>query len=423
MSEASPNRRTSRVSTDGKKPISSSEKHGFWLFGIMAAVFLGVSLPGLKAIPDEAGNGNWMILLVLLFPLAGLWLAYMAWKTWRNWRYYGPAPLYLNPEPGQIGGDIGGLITLNRRLDKEHWSVTLQCVRIRISGTGKNRSRHERVLWQADQVPEVRHSADGSEVLFCLETPSELPATDDKGSNQIEWRLLLTGPTEPIPLERSYTLPAQPGSARSTVELTQAHVRHHAQRSHLEAITDAAEQIDVQPTSNGLVIHSRAGRNLGMKFMILVFGLVFSAVGIGLGGIAAREGLMLYLMAAAFCLFGFPMLVGGVFMMGRSLSARIEGTQVTVVRSWCGRTLWQRRGNLHQADQLLLENNATTTQGRKTTEFFSLAMKDGRKTIRLAEGLVGRSVAEAFRDNLTVLLALPGTAGTNATDGRTSPDM
>lgn len=388
-------------------PISSSEKHGFWLFGVMAIMFIGVSLPGVLAVPEELSRENWLILLVLLFPLAGLWLAYMAWKTWHNWRHYGPAPLQLDPSPGQIGGDIGGYITLARRLEKQDWSITLQCLKIRITGSGKNRSRHETILWQADQVPEVQHRPAGTEVRFRFQPPGDLPPTHDAGRDQVAWRLLLTGPTEPTPLERTYTLPAAPGAGRSTISLSAAHVAHHQQRARMDAITEAAEQIDVQPVGNGLALHSRAGRHLGMKLMVLVFGLVFAGIGTGLGYVAAREGFMLYLMAALFCLFGFPMIVGGLFMAGRSLSARIEGDRVIMVRYWCGRPLWQRRGSLTRADQLELANSVTMRHGNRSTEYFSLSVKDGQKTVRIAEGLAGRSVAEAFRDNLIMLLRLP----------------
>lgn len=388
-------------------PIHSSEKYSVWLFGFMAFMFLGISLPAVLAIPDELGKENWPILVALLFPLAGFWLAYMAWKNWRNSRYYGPAPLALDPAPGQIGGDIAGQITLRGGLGLADWLATLQCLKVRIS-RGKNRSRSESLLWQADQVPEVSREAAGSVVRFRFTPPDDLPETDNSGSSQIEWRLLLSGPKQPVALERTYELPVVQGSRTSSISLSPAHVEHHERQAQMNALTNAAEQIDVQMLGQGVLLHSRPGRNLAMKAMVLIFGLIFGGVSIGLGYVAAEEGIMLYFMAFMFGLFGFPMFLGGLFMLGRSLKARIEGNRVESVRYWGGVALWKRSGHLAHADQLKLKGGVSMNSGRRTTEYFSLEFRDqtGGKTIRLAEGIAGRPVANALKDNLIKLLRL-----------------
>lgn len=400
-------RRKSALAAMADGPIPSSEKHGFWLFGFMAFMFLGISLPGVLAIPDELGKDNWPILVVLLFPLVGLWLAYMAWKNLRNWRYYGPAPVALDPFPGQIGGDIAGQISLARRLGQANWLVTLQCLKVRIS-RGKNSRRSESVIWQADQVPEVTYEAGGSVIRFRFTPPTGLPETDNQGNDQVEWRLLLSGPTQPVPLERTYELPVVQGTQTSSIALSPAHVEHHERQARMQSLTDAAEQIDVQMLGNGVLLHSRPGRNLALKAMVLIFGLIFGGVSVGLAYLAAKEGVMLYFMALMFGLFGFPMLLGGWFMLGRSLKARIEGSRVEAVRYWGGMALWKRSGNLVRAEQLALKGGMSMNSGRRTTEYFSLELRDetGGKVIRLAEGIAGRPVAEALRENLVKLLRL-----------------
>lgn len=400
-------RKKAALATVAGGPIHSSEKHGAWLFGFMAFMFLGISLPGVLAIPDELGKDNWPILAVLLFPLAGFWLAYMAWKNLRNWRHYGPAPLALDPSPGQIGGDVAGRITLARRLGQADWLVTLQCLRVRIS-RGKNSSRSESVIWQADQVPEVNDEATGSVVRFRFTPPTDLPETDSQGNRQVEWRLLLTGPRQPIPLERTYELPVVQGTQASSISLSPAHVEHHERQARMKSLTDAAEQIDVQMLGNGVLLHSRPGRNLAIKAMVLIFGLIFGGVSVGLAYVAAEEGFMLYFMAFMIGLFGFPMFLSGLFMLGRSLKARVEGSRVEAVRYWGGMALWKRSGNLVHADQLKLKGGMSMNSGRRTTEYFSLEFRNetGGKVIRLAEGIAGRAVAEALRENLIKLLRL-----------------
>ncbi|BES72274.1 hypothetical protein RE428_32920 [Marinobacter nanhaiticus D15-8W] len=394
-----------RGKVNGEDVIFSSERHGHWLFAFMAIMFLGMSLPGVLAIPKEVDQDNWLVLLVLVFPLAGLWLARMAWTTRRNWRYYGPVPLVLDPSPGQVGGDIGGRIRLSRPDVDVPWQVTLQCVRVRTS-SGKNSRRSESIIWQEQQTPHAYNEGTGAVVSFCFCPPTDLPATDASGRNRVLWRVIIDGPQKPVPLERTYQVPVERGTNTSVVTLPKEHIERAARKAEVEAASAAAEQIDVEPFGAGMLIRSRAGRNPGMTLALLVAGIAFSGGSVGLFIAAAEEGVMLYLMSLVFGLFGFPMAVGALFMAGRSLEAKVANNRVQTVRYWCGLALWKRQGALQSRDQLVLTNAGSMTQGHRMTEFFHLDVKSGDKKIRVAEGLAGREVAEAMRDNLARMLRL-----------------
>jgi len=134
---------------------------------------------------------------------------------------------------------------------------------------------------------------------------------------------------------------------------------------------------------------------------------VFVGAAIGMGIAAASEAYMLYIMSVFFGLFGFPMFFGGVFMAGRALEAKVSAAQVEIVRYWGGRALWRRRGNLQQASQLVLTSGGSSTSGNRKTEYFHIEVNCDGKKLRIAEGLVGREVAEAMRDNVIRLLRLP----------------
>ncbi|MBZ2168263.1 DUF3592 domain-containing protein [Marinobacter sp. F4216] len=391
--------------------IYSSEKQGFWMFAFMSFLFIGVSLPVTLKLPEEIGKGNWAILLALAFPAIGIWLGFKAREARKNWRFYGPTPLMLNPTPGQVGGDIGGSIALPGRLPPGTWKVTLQCVRVRISG-GKNSRRSESVAWQEDQVPEISRESSGSVARFVFTPPTSLPETDNQGNRMVKWRVLLDGPKEPVPMERTFEIPVMKGTQTSSIKITEAHLEKTERQTQTQSIASAAEQIDVAPSGSGWLITSRHGRHTGMTLGVMFVGLLFSAASIGLGYMAAKEGFMLYVMAGAFGLFGFPMLIGGLFMAGRSLKAHISGPQVEVVRYWFGKALWKRQGTLTSTHQLTLKSSGSMSSGRKTTEFFSLAFKDARdgKDIRIAEGIAegisGRRPAEALQEQLSKLIGL-----------------
>ena len=389
----------------GKEVIYSSERYGHWVLAFMAFMFIGISLPAVIEIPAEWRKGNQLILVALLFPLVGMGMAWGSWKMRRNWRYYGALPLQMEPSPGQLGGDVAGTITLPRWIECSDWRVTLQCVRIRISG-GKNSSRSESVVWQDEQAPYVEMQGIGAAIRFVFTPPADLPESDDEGREKVEWRLLLSGPRHPVPLDRTYAVPVATGSVRASRPLPPSHVDRSEKKAALLATAAAAEQIDVQPLADGLRLVSRAGRNTAMAFMLVLMGLIFGGVGIGLFIAAAKEGAMLYFMGLVFASVGFPMLLGGLFMAGRSLQVSIRDGQVETVRYWLGMALWRRSAVLSNAGQLVLSSGGKTSMGRRTVEYFHLQVGDKGKQVRIAEGLEGRDVAEALEGNLIRLLRL-----------------
>ncbi|MCK7545090.1 DUF3592 domain-containing protein [Marinobacter bryozoorum] len=395
-------REPSAAST-GTGPIASTEKQSYWLQGFLSFAFLAVGYPAYAAMPAQLAEGNWYVLFFLLFPVVGFWLGYTAWKTWRGWRRFGPAPLSLDPAPGQVGGDVGGRIALAKGSDEGEWVVTLQC--LKVDASRSNRSGLENMLWHEDQVPEVRELGKGMEILFRFEPPDNLHASGIQGRDQVKWRLLLHGGGR-HPLRRTYECPVEQGTARSAVRLSESHVRYHEQQGRIRAISEAAEQIEVRRQAGGWVLHSRIGRHLFMKLTVILFGSGFAGFGAWMWRLGEPEGAFLYMMSVPFLLIGLPLVIGGVFMMGRSLTVSVKGTRVSTVRYWLGLPLWRRQGKLMHAEQLTFHGGISMGQGGRTTDFMALAVKDGSKTIRLAEGLVGRPSAEAFRDNLIRLLEL-----------------
>lgn len=392
--------------SNGAEPIYSSERYGHWVLAFMAFMFIGISLPILFEIEGELRKDNWAVLLVLLFPVAGIGMGWGCYRMRRKWKYYGPLPLRLAPAPGQLGGDIAGEIALPKWYGDDNWQATLQCVRVHVSG-GKNSRRSESVAWQQQQVPHAEMRANGSAIRFLFTPPPDLPASDNVGREQVEWRLILCGPQQPVPLERTYAIPVQQGSEKSTRPLPSEHVARSEKEAEIQAAAAASEQIDVQQFEDGLRVYSRVGRNLAMTTVLLVAGLGFAGGGVAMAIAAATEGFMLYLMAAIFILAGAPMFLGGLFVAGRSLEARIRGDQVESVRYWLGRPLWRRTAQLMRAEQLVLSSGGSSSSGHQTTEYLHIEVSHGGRKVRIAEGLAGRETAAALHASLIRLLRLP----------------
>lgn len=391
--------------------VYSGQHYTHWILGFMAFLFITISLPAVIATPSEMVSGNIAILVALIFPMAGFGLAYAARRSLQNWRYYGLTPLLMNPYPAQNGGQIGGEITVAHRGLKANWSVTLQCIR-KVQGSGRNSSSHESLLWQSKTQPEVRDVGDKTLLRFIFEPGQDLPASYNKGRTSIFWRLTLEGPQTPVKLERHFVLPVVEGVAQSTLELTAKHIADVSRKQLLEAKESISRQLDIRENNDEFFIVSKAGRHLSVSLGLVLMGVMFSGVGLFLFHQGATEGPILYFMGSIFCLFGVPIFLGGIFMLGRSLEARISGGVVYTVHAWFGWPLWRRTAHFHNGDQFILRKAGSTTDGSATTEFFNIdlnyspSVESGGKqfAIRIAEGIDNREAAEFLVARLAALL-------------------
>ncbi|EKF74224.1 hypothetical protein A11A3_09500 [Alcanivorax hongdengensis A-11-3] len=387
--------------------LSSQETSGYWILIGMGAIFVLLPSPALWAIPEEWHKGNYAILAVLLFPLVGGGMLLAGWKMRRTFLYFGPTPLEPDPNPGQIGGQMGGEVRIGLPLTEDQIdTLMLSCVRRRQTGSGKNRSTSETIIWQREQRPLVQQGANGTRIQFCFDVPEGLPETGGPHDNRIHWRVNLEGRQQGRSLSRSWELPGLAGTGQSRFTLPEAHRRNSERQASLAAMESANAQIQVEQTGQGLRIYSAAGRHLGMKLGLLLFGGLFTAVGGFLLYQAASEGAMLYFMAVVFGGIGLLILFSALYMLGRSLETHVRGSQVRTVRRWLGIPLFQRQGQLLRADQLQLHSSLSTTQGTRKTEYMALSANlDGRK-VRLAEGIAGRDAGEALQQSVLRVLRL-----------------
>ncbi len=397
----------------GTGQYSSREKSGHWLMVGFGAVFILLPSPAYLEVWKEVSRGNYMILLVLLFPLAGAGIALAGLRMRNNYRFFGPTPLALDPQPGQAGGQVGGSIQLGRALSAEQ-SVTvwLSCIRCYYSGSGKDRKTRESIRWQNRQRAWCRPVQSGTEIQFCFDAPADQPATRERDrsvsgrKDWIRWRVELDGQVQGRALNRSWDVPVEAGSGSSRYELPASHLEADQRDRKMDALESANQQIEVEQTSEGLHLISRAGRNLGMKLGLLVFGGAFAAVGTFLFVQAAEEGFMLYIMGSIFGLIGYPMVLATLYTLARRLDAWVRGGEVRNQRRWLGIVLFRREGQLLNADQLVLESGMSSTSNGRKTEYMTLYAKVDGKKLRLAEGIAGREAGEALREAVLRTLRL-----------------
>ena len=136
-----------------KGRLRSGDSRTALVLGCMALLFVGVSLPAVLAIPKELREGNKPILVALIFPVVGIGLGVGAVRALVRRRKFGVSELELHTLPGVLGGTFSGALEILSKLQpKAGFKVRLVCIRRTQSGSGKNRSTHESIVWEEEKV-------------------------------------------------------------------------------------------------------------------------------------------------------------------------------------------------------------------------------------------------------------------------------
>ena len=74
------------------------------------------------------------------------------------------------------------------------FSITLRSVRITLTGSGKNRSTHEAVLWESTRtMPGALWEAGGISIPVAIPIPADARKTDERdATHRVIWRLVVT---------------------------------------------------------------------------------------------------------------------------------------------------------------------------------------------------------------------------------------
>lgn len=389
--------------------ISSNEKSSFWILVIIGIIILLISIPVVLAIPKELSQGNKAVFIALVFPLTGILLLFAGYKMRQRFLFFGPTPLTPLPHIGQVGGQIGGRIELDKPWAKRKLTISLSCIQTYTSGSGKNSTTHRKILWQEEDKPLDRANGSGSKIEFCFDVPANEPTPDTfRGRGKVHWEVTLAGLVDFREFNRSWKIPVEIGTQTSSIIVPTAHreATHAAKRKQAEASIE--QQIQTNKTSDGLDIISEQGRNKSMSIFLVLFGAVFTSVGGFLFHQAFQGELMLWIMAPIFFSMGFGILCFGIFLVGRKLECKIIGDTVHTRRSLFGRILYTREGKLTTPSQLTLKTTMSSTSNGKQTEYMAIYAHidmngpngSVKKEIKLVEGIEGKAAGEAMERKL-----------------------
>jgi hypothetical protein len=402
--------------------IRSNAKSMMGFLWGFAVIWNGVSSPILFILPDEIAGGNYLALVGLLFPLAGLVLLYKSIAVTREFLRYGKVLFEMDPWPGAIGGHVGGRVHVNNWQRSSGGQaltskVMLECVKSYVSGSGKNRSRRESILWAEEGIPAIENYGNGLALAFRFDVPEGLPqANVEQSGTYYFWRLSVEAESQGIKLKRQYNIPVVVSSAQSryvTHDISEQVEEKARERD--EEIRDsiASGNFDIAGLSHAMDFTEFGGemrmafpmfRNKGLTLFALIFAGGFGFASYSMLTEFADGGfyqVFIWLFSVPFVLVALFASVATIYLLFNNLRVTLTQTEISVLRRLLFIPVYFRRFRLSDIDQLFLKTNGSTGSGVKKVEHFKIRalLRDGGK-VTLAEDIDGESAAKHFRDYL-----------------------
>jgi hypothetical protein len=312
--------------------VDHSGVQGVTLF-IFAIVWNAISLPILWVVRNDDTPHNKVIYIALIFPAIGALLLFASVYMLLRRRKFGASRLMLDHIPVAVGATFHGDVDTHVKESPENGFVLrLMCVRRVETGSGRNRSTDEKVLWADEQrvsASAAMRNPLGTRIPFTFTIPGDARPSDERvSSDMIVWRLAVTAELAGINYAADFQFPVfatgeQPHAPKefavATVSAT-AWVPSPESRIVITPLPEGGDEIRINT-------RARASESLGL----LLFTTIWWGVVVVL--IKVRAPLIFPIV---FGLFGVIMVLGILDnLLGRSI-IRASRTALTVRREYLG---------------------------------------------------------------------------------------
>ena len=241
----------------------------FWNLVSLPSAYFGVR--------QALQTGDKAPFLVLIFPAVGcVLLAAAIYSAMRTSRY-GRSVLELDAVPAPIGRELAGTIHVAKGLDPEHGvQLTLTCVRRITTGSGKNRSTREEILWQDDQsIPVVGRQYDGVAIPVRMAIPADGEPCDDSDPwNRVLWRLAARAVTPGIDYAATFEVPVFRTAESAQPPSPEVVAQHRAELEEYRLPDDAP--VRITEAGQGVRVDFPMGRNPAAALGLTVFVALWS---------------------------------------------------------------------------------------------------------------------------------------------------
>jgi len=312
------------------------------LYLVMAVAFCGIGgLATCLALPDVWRKKDYVNLVVLMFPAAGIVFLVVFVNALRSQRRFGKCFFELAQTPIPLGGALEGMIQTGKPLKLEHeLNLKISCIRQVTTGSGKSRSTNEYILWQDEKtyssqanLPEPEPGHTGIPVHFKL--PEDQPESIAGSGDGIHWRLearsKMSGPNFHV----IFDLPVFK-TADSSVADTDANEPDPTASllAPIEEIRrDENSKIKISDGPAGREFYFPAARNPGAALLATAASIVCTGIAIATLHVGFHSGVMI-LFPIIFGLIGILTFLGALSLWFKSSRVTIDSTTVRVTSRW-----------------------------------------------------------------------------------------
>lgn len=374
--------------------LNSGAKRNHWVLLALAAVVIGLAMPGTLAIPDELRKGNWAILSVLLFQLVGAGFAIAAIRAWLAWRRYGEVRLHMDPWPGAIGGAIAGHFELSRALPPNHdIAVSLECLRQQRG----HRNNHVSTQWKRD-VKLQPMSALERHVWFHFEVPADLPACSPRDSSHYKWTLTLHVRQPGPDLQRRFDIPVFEGTQDN------AHARRKARTIAPQHDENIAKDLNLYRRHNGMSLSQPAGRGWKLALGLFLFGIIC----LGSATFLWHVGSIAALMSVVFGLCAVLILLASIWTLGQRRDVLLGSDIIATRLYWFVLPITSRRVAPSEVERLDWVRSGSSNSGTRSTVYYTLQLQlKADKPVVLCRGLQGEEYTASAAQLLSRETGIP----------------
>jgi hypothetical protein len=270
--------------------IEDSSRSTLWTSWAFTVFWNMIGFPsgylGVQAALQQGKPGGYV---ALIFPLIGIGLLVWAVRSTIRYRKYGVSRLELATIPAVIGHSLAGTVPVSTSIESpEGFLANLSCVRRVTSGSGKNRSTSETVLWQDEQRTTGGRARDAAgwrtdvPVQFRIPTEAESCSLGDP-DNRVLWRLTVGASVPGVDYASVFEIPVFRTEA-SAVPPSESEMRLAAEqaRALAEYRQPADSRIRVTNRSQGVEIVFPPARNPGAAAGVTAFTLLWGGICWGL---------------------------------------------------------------------------------------------------------------------------------------------
>ncbi len=372
---------------------------------------LGVPV-GWLALFGDKDLGLFLSLLLPGFTLVGGLLLVIAVRETLRWSRFRNLRMELDPHPGSLGGHVGGSLELPvHRVDDGNVRVLLVCIRDRLHKTSDGSSRKESIEWAEEMIPEVVRSGRGHLVRFTFQIPGGLPPTGEKSDDYHKWVVRVQADLAGADLDQAFEVPVlvlDPvlHAARPTLA-TPTPVR-------TEALPD--DVVRVTRRGGALTLHYPVGRGGLAGVMFLVFGAIFTGMGVFFFGAVSQmtDGSAFGVVAVAFGSI-FLVIFGGVgaLIMFLGLYSLLNSLVVEIRNGKISTRRWfllpvTRSARIDEVERLEMNESSRVGDGAKAKRKVTIrAFLRGGRRLCLGDEIPWGPPADAMSALLSGELGLP----------------